>query len=36
MDKHIKILVGIKDKHIEFDNQVSEVMSETIKDGIRQ
>lgn len=36
MDKHIKILLGIKDKHIEFDNQASEVVTETIKGGIRQ
>ena len=36
MDKHIKILLGIKDKHIEFDNQAPKVMTETTKDGIRQ
>ena len=36
MDKHIKILLGIKDKHIEFNNQAPKVMTETTKDGIRQ
>lgn len=36
MDKHIKILLGIKDPHIEFDEKAPKTMTTILKNGVRQ